>query len=317
MGRRDSILRIALELAGTQHGVAARHQLIARGVPPRTIASAVDRARLFTIYPGVYLVGRPQLSEQALLVASLLAAGEGSALDGRTAAAIWGFHRHRNPVEVSNPGVVKNRRALIRIEGESWWPYLLAHQSDPRSEGEVTFKRGIALTTPARTLQDCAARLGKQQFRRAFMEADRLELLDDRALAASASRSQGRKGGGLFKAMVYRRIPNIKEARSILEGLVLDLVETNQVPAPEINRKTHQYRPDFRWQDQGVLVEADGYEFHRGKEAFENDTLRQNRLRAEGWQVLRFTWRMVTEDPEEVAANIRMAIGETTSRNPK
>ncbi len=110
--------------------------------------------------------------------------------------------------------------------------------------------------------------------------------------------------------MVERRIPNIDQARSLLEAIVLDLHRNGQIPPPDINQKTHHYRPDFRWPSQSVIVEADGYEFHRGREAFENDIQRANRLRAEGWTVLRFTWRMVTEDPEEAAELIGRTIAE-------
>lgn len=145
------------------------------------------------------------------------------------------------------------------------------------------------------------------------MEADRLGLLDDRALIACAERTQGRKGGGVFKHMVYRRIPNIGQARTLLEAIVLDLVHEKLIPIPEVNQKTSKYRPDFKWRSNQVIVETDGYEFHRGREAFENDIFRANRLRAEGWTVLRFTWRMVTEKPEEVAAMIRQTLAETAS----
>src|SRR5690606_3236925 len=109
-----------------------------------------------------------------------------------------------------------------------------------------------------------------------FFEADRLDLLDDAILARYAGRTQGRKGGGLFREMVQSRMPNISEARSLLEAIVLDLVRTGSIPAPDVNRMTDAYRPDFRWRDSRVLVETDGYEFHRG---FEKDAERSNQFR--------------------------------------
>lgn len=307
--RHSPIFRIALELAARQHGVVSRRQLIARGVPPRTVSNAIASLHLHPVFAGVYLVGRPHLTRKGLLTAALLAAGEGSVLGGRTAAAVWGFHRHLYPIDVFRTREGQNRRALIRVDGESLWPQLLIHQTRALPAKDVTRRWGLPLTTPARTLRDIAALLSEQDFRWAFMEADRLELLNDPVLVELADSNQGRKGAALFREMVHRRIPNIGEARSLLEGIVLDLVDKGQISAPEINRKTHAYRPDFRWRAQGVLVEADGYEFHRGREAFENDVLRANRLRAEGWTVLRFTWRMVTERPDEVATMIRQTLG--------
>lgn len=46
-----------------------------------------------------------------------------------------------------------------------------------------------------------------------------------------------------------------------------------------------------------LAIEADGYEFHSSREAFERDRSRQNQLIISGWKVLRFTWRQLHEDP--------------------
>jgi len=302
------MVRLALELSSSRHGVVSRHQLMAHGTPARTIAGAISRSHLFPVFPGVYLVGRPDLTRNGLLTAALMAAGEGAVLGMRAAATVWGFLDQPNPVDVLRSRGGRNQRACLRVEGERSWPCLVIHQPRDLPPSELTVSNGLALTTPARTLLDIAAILPARKFSRAFLEADRLQLLDDQALAQCAERTQGRKGGGLFKAMVQRRVPNIGEARSLLEAIILDLVDRQLILAPQVNRTTNAYRPDFRWSKQGVLVEADGYEFHRGREAFENDVLRANRLRAEGWTVLRFTWRMVTERPDEVATMIRRTL---------
>lgn len=310
MSGSSTLLALALGFAARQHGVVSRQQLLKNGGHPRTISRFVLANKCFPVFPGVYLVGRPQLTRDGLLMASLLSSGDGSVLAARTSASLWGFLKHQNPIEVLRTQKGRRSRALIRVEGQRWWPELVVHRCHDLPVDDVTVRRGFRLTSPERTLLDCAARLPEKDFGWAFMEADRLELLDDRSLQACAGRSRGRKGGGVFKSMVFRRIPNISEARSILEAIVLELVQSGLIPQPEINRRTHKYRPDFRWSAPGVLVEADGYEFHRGREAFENDTSRQNDLRAEGWTVLRFTWRMVTERPEEVASTIRRTIFE-------
>ena len=113
--------------------------------------------------------------------------------------------------------------------------------------------------------------------------------------------------------MVERRVPGVDKAESLLEAIVLDLCRDGRIPSPATNQTTGAHRPDFKWPDHRVVVEADGYEFHRGREAFERDVLRANRLRAEGWTVLRFTWRMANEDPEEVARIIRETLAGSAS----
>jgi very-short-patch-repair endonuclease len=41
---------------------------------------------------------------------------------------------------------------------------------------------------------------------------------------------------------------------------------------------------------------------------FESDRRRQNALVLEGWLVLRFTWRMLTEQPDLVVRSIQEAL---------
>ena len=62
---------------------------------------------------------------------------------------------------------------------------------------------------------------------------------------------------------------------------------------------------DFLWRHAGLIVETDGYRYHRGRAAFEHDHRRQAHLVAAGYDVLRFTWRQIVDEPIEVIAAIR------------
>jgi very-short-patch-repair endonuclease len=57
-----------------------------------------------------------------------------------------------------------------------------------------------------------------------------------------------------------------------------------------------------------LVIEIDGRLYHTGAEVFETDRWRQNLLVLNGWYVLRFTWTMIEERPEEVLAMVREAI---------
>lgn len=57
-----------------------------------------------------------------------------------------------------------------------------------------------------------------------------------------------------------------------------------------------------------VVIELDSWEFHRSRAAFELDRREQAALTADGWRVLRFTWRHVFEEPEWVRARVREAL---------
>ena len=68
------------------------------------------------------------------------------------------------------------------------------------------------------------------------------------------------------------------------------------------------YYPDALFSLERLIFEVDGREFHSEPEVFESDRWRQNLLILDGWCVLRFTWRMLEERPDEVLAIIRRAL---------
>lgn len=56
------------------------------------------------------------------------------------------------------------------------------------------------------------------------------------------------------------------------------------------------------------MVEIDGRLHEDDPEVFENDRHRQNALVLHGWTVLRFTWRMLEDDPAAFVAAVREAM---------
>jgi very-short-patch-repair endonuclease len=61
----------------------------------------------------------------------------------------------------------------------------------------------------------------------------------------------------------------------------------------------------FLWREGRLIVETDGYRYHRGRQAFEDDRARDIRLQMLGYQVLRFTHRQVVDDAVGVAVALR------------
>ena len=55
-------------------------------------------------------------------------------------------------------------------------------------------------------------------------------------------------------------------------------------------------------------METDGYEAHGHRLAFEDDRARDVDLQAQGYAVLRFTWRQVLHDPPAVAGRIAQVL---------
>jgi very-short-patch-repair endonuclease len=66
---------------------------------------------------------------------------------------------------------------------------------------------------------------------------------------------------------------------------------------------------DFLWRTQGIAVETDFYDYHRGRVAFRDDRARELGLRRHGLAVHRFSEEQVNDEPEEVATDLRDALG--------
>ena len=68
-------------------------------------------------------------------------------------------------------------------------------------------------------------------------------------------------------------------------------------------------RPDFRYPNQALTIEADGAQFHDTPLARQDDAAKQARLEAYGDRVVRVTWDQVMTQPDQTVTRIRMAGG--------
>lgn len=69
-----------------------------------------------------------------------------------------------------------------------------------------------------------------------------------------------------------------------------------------------RYRLDIGFPALRLVLEIDGRIHQTDRALFESDRARQNALVLEGWTVLRFTWRMLEDQPEEFVQAVREAI---------
>ena len=64
-------------------------------------------------------------------------------------------------------------------------------------------------------------------------------------------------------------------------------------------------RVDALWRDERVIVELDGYAFHKSRAQFETDRRRDAKLQVAGYRVLRITQQRLHHEPEAVLADLR------------
>jgi len=97
--------------------------------------------------------------------------------------------------------------------------------------------------------------------------------------------------------------------RSELEHLFLRLCRRNHLPLPAVNHRIASLIVDFCWVEQRLIVETDGYRYHRGRTAFEDDRARDLKLRSLGYEVMRLSYRQVVDDSVQVANVLKAALG--------
>lgn len=98
------------------------------------------------------------------------------------------------------------------------------------------------------------------------------------------------------------------QTRSDLERDFLRLCKRHRLPMPEVNVRIGPRLVDFLWRERRLVVETDGYRYHRGRQAFEDDRARDLDLRSNGYDVLHFSYRQVSREPERVAAVVRCVL---------
>jgi very-short-patch-repair endonuclease len=175
----------------------------------------------------------------------------------------------------------------------------------------VTTKDAIPVTTVARTLVDLSDVLPHDRLLRAMREAEYLKLLDLDTLIAAVERANGRKRLNELKKAIERHTPG-QIVREELEHVFQELVHRGGLKQPLTNVKVRTrrrtYTVDCLWPDEGVAVELDGRAAHVRAAAFEEDRARDAALTAIGLRPLRFTWLRVTEEPDEVLAELNATL---------
>ena len=264
--------KLVERIAANQHGVITIAQLYRAGLTPDAVRHQVRCGYLHRIYRGVYAVGRPDLTLKGEWMAAVKACGEGAALSHRSAAELWELLDHKGGViHVTVP--VRGGRA--RRKG------IRLHRAPSMVPAVTTLRDRIPVTNPARTIEDLKTAVDASELRNAIRAAEVANLpIGDLSHLVHGTRSE-------------------------LELIFLELVRRHGLPEPEVNVRVGSFLVDFLWRQQRLIVETDSRRYHRGQLAAAEDLLRDSRLRSLGFEVLRFTYWEVVNEPERVVAAVR------------
>jgi len=216
----------------------------------------------------------------------VLACGPGAALSYGSAMTLWGYWRQwDNPLEVT---VVGDRRTKgIRV-----------HRSTTLRWRDVTTQLGIRVTSPARTLVDICPRLKDKALKRAVNNALNTPWLTEGQLAETLARHPTARIAKLVGL-------DGTATRSDWEDDFPQFCADHGLPAPIMGQPLHGYIVDALFPAEKVIVELDGWDFHKNKIAFEDDRERDAEMLAHGYVTVRMTWERIHERPHREARRLR------------
>jgi len=185
---------------------------------------------------------------------------------------------------------------------------LVGHRIAVR-DGDVIVRRGIRITSPARTWLDLAATLELDDLVAVgdYLIHWRTPLVARGELRERLEQMAGTRGVRLARAALDL-LDDRPESRP--ESLLRLILLRSGLPEPEINHSLvdsvtgRQVRPDFRFRQAKLLLEYQG-DYHRTREQWRKDMTRRTRLEAQGWKVLELNADDL-KNPAELVERIRL-----------
>jgi hypothetical protein len=255
------------------HGVVSRLQLFALGLTRGQIDALQAAGTLWPLFPGVYAVGRPQVTQEGWWLAAVLACGEGAQLSHQDAAALRGLRRKSSGrIHVTVPRVGTQRASGLQI-----------HLSRTLHPDDLDVVDGVPCTGPERTLLDLCDTAPLGDVERAVEVAYR-----DRLLRVEHLHRQRYAPGRRCRKLERALRVEVSRARSPDERAFLRLVAAAGLPKPLCNVWVPEFQVelDALWPDHRLAVEVDS-RFHDTPHARERDARKDRLVSGSGIDVLR------------------------------
>jgi very-short-patch-repair endonuclease len=295
--------RKVIELARRNGGVISTHEALALGMSSTTLARRVDDGVFVRISRGMLaLPGTATRPDLALRAAQRAL---GAVVSHESAARLHGFQ----PIHPGPPTVTVSHR------GTHAFPGVIVHQATDLLDPHIETIKGLRVTTPERTIIDLAKVVTPKRLERLLDSAlagGKVEL-DGLALQFTTLTRKGKKGMVALRNVLSQRVGDDSVSETELERMLLQLLTGAGLPAPV--RQFHapwlqpiNGRVDLAYPNKRIVIEGDGRRWHALFDAFETDRRRDNAAQLAGWMVLRFSWRMIANEPTSVVDIVRGAL---------
>ena len=284
------------KLAARQRSLIHRDQALALGMTQRQYQARTTSGLFVPCQPHVARLAAAPVDWEQRVLAACMSAGSGAGASHRSAAILWRLRGlDRAPVEITAP--------IGRT------PHLtdaVVHQS---STTDLTVCRGIPVTTVASTLLVLGSVVDGAVLESAVEDAILRRLTTYERLVEMVDRlgRSGRDGTAALRRLLDERGPGVA-TENVLEDEMARLLRRAGFDDFERQYEVGGVRLDFARPATKLGIEVNGLAFHSGAVDLQRNWRKLNRLLAMGWRILQFSWADIRYRPDDVLAQLAMAM---------
>jgi len=304
--------------ASANHGVFQRSDLDALGISYDLLRTLVRNGWWTRLHHGVYIdtevlesAHDPRTRTLVFVTAAMCRLSGGAFAYGPSASLLHGLamdRRLHDTLALVRPLAHDQRALHRRISHSSMLGSIEVHRHSMVGES-TTVIDGV----PSQDRWDAAITTAARESRPwALATLDSAVWRDEEGLASLTNRVDrwpGIAGIGTVRSV----LPLVRTgAQSPLESLSRFQLLAAGLSEPELQFAIYDESglvgfADMAWPELRVIGEADGMAKYTQREDLIGEKLREDRMRALGWVVVRWTWREILTTPELVVARIRRA----------
>lgn len=301
-------------LASGQYGLFTRTQALGLGMTFRMIESRLTGGRWTRVAPGVYSLPGATPSWRRDLLAACFEAGPEAVASHQAAAALHGLASFP-------PGAL-----VVTLQHGDHQHLGLGdlRQSTDLRHHHRTEVDNVPVTTVPRTLADLAATVRSGRLRHAVENALAANActLAELADCHAELRRPGKRGMRNLGLVLGALGPGPTRSVSELERLLLKVLRAGGLPEPvrEYDAPWDRDAPgrvDCAYPWAWVILEVDSRRWHTRERDFEVDRRRDRLAQLAGYDVYRFTWRDLKDDPDDVVHTVERALVLGVNKSPK
>ncbi len=295
---------LPIRLDGQQ--VAPRQHLVAQGLTPYRLRTAVRAGRWQEPLPGVYVSHSGPLTRAERWHAALHFAGAAAVLSHRSALAAWGARveeltSRRRAAGVQGDYALPAEGGLVEVtvpQGHHLRSrgFVVVHQSRRPVAGSSLGT--LRVCPPARAAVDAAATVERRR------DADHVvaDVLQRRLCSVTDLESEAALLGRRLTPWLRSAVTDARRGmRSVGEADLRRALVLAGVPEPEwgaaIDTPSGTFSVDAYWRRHRVAAEADGAAFHLSAADWGSDLSRQNAIQGAGVRLFRFPVRRLRAEP--------------------